>query len=870
MPKHLKYVMLLLCILLWGHAQGQDKPLQVRVSIEARQLSLDSILSRISNQAGVRFSYNSSAIPSGQKIDLSIHDQPLRVVLDSLCLKIGAEYRLMKNVVILKPATQVHVVRKYTISGFVREAETGETLPGATVMVADTAIGTITNSYGFYSLTLPEGMYKTGFSFVGYIPHREQVQLNKDLKLDAELGFNAMQLSGVTIKNSENAELMNRSQMSRIRVNPQSLSAMPEFAGEVGLIKSLQSLPGIKLHSDGSAFFFVRGGNKDQNLILIDEAPVYNPAHLFGYYSVIIPEVAKEIEIYTGDLPLDNGDRLSSVIAVTTREGNLKRLSLEGVLNPFVYRLSAEGPLKKDKSSFFTSFRHSNFGWIIRREAPENDLYMLDVNAKFNVWLNQNNRLYFSFFYGKDNLTNNTNGGFGGIRWHNVAATLRWNHVFGPRLFSNATLYTGNYDYSLFTGDLEWNSSISNLSFKYDLSFYANPDFSLKTGLAQTFHRFNPGNLVLEEPNAFIPQVPEAYATKLALYLSWEHRISERFSYKGGFRIPVWANSGPTLIYQFDTAYQVTDTLVFQKNEQVKTYIGFDPRLSIKYAFTPTASLKWSFGVYHQYLNLISNSISPFTSFEIWLPAGINIKPQRAEMTSLGFYKIFGDGAAELKLESYYKWMHNQIDYEPHASLLLNPFVEGELRFGKARSYGLEFLLRKNSGRFTGWLSYTWSRVLKKTEGLNGGREFPAYYDRPHDLALFMAYRLSPRVTFSANWVYYTGSAITTPSGFYEYNGYQVPWYSGKNNDRLPDYHRLDLALAWMLNKPGNSYRHSLTFAIYNFYNRHNPVSVNFNKMETENENFVVPANLYGTEQIVTTQKFLLGVLPSITYKFSL
>jgi len=866
----LKHIVLLFGFFMIGNLSAQDDVLNQRISLEFQEGMLKDILKEISRQTTIEFTYNSKTVNDNQLQGISVRNESLKTVLDSLSENSGIQYKVVKGQIVLKPSKKKKESSRYTISGFIRDQETGETLPGATVMLASTGAGTISNNYGFYSLTLPKGENRLTYSFVGFTDQQKVVQLTENLQLDLNLIFNSQQLGAVTIETNEQLETIEKSQMSRIKVNPKSLSAMPEFAGEVGLIKSLQSLPGIKTHSDGSAFFFVRGGNKDQNLILIDEAPVYNPAHLFGYYSVIIPDVAKDISIYKGDLPIHKGDRLSSIIDVQTKDGNMKKLQLNGVLNPLMYRFSLEGPIKKDKSSFFMSYRRSNFRWIYHRAAPESDLYLLDVNTKINWKLDKNNRIYYSFFYGADNFNNNLPNNEAGINWYNFTSTLRWNHVFNNRLFSNATFYGSRYFYSILLSGFEWNSTIGNVSLNYDMTYYPHPDLTFKFGTSITNHDFNPGNLVESEEDQFLPSIAKSQASKFVLYMNGEHNLTDRISYRAGLRMPVWNNLGPTTLYQFDTNYQVIDTILYPYDNAIETFVNLDPRMSFKYKLSPTSSLKLSYGIYHQYIHLISNSISPFSSFEIWLPSNSNIKPQRADQLAFGIFKLFRKANIELTSEVYYKWLYQQIDYESHASLMLNPLIEGELRFGKAKSYGFEFLLRKTKGRFTGWLSYTYSRALKQIDGVNNGLEFPAYYDRPHDVSLYFSYHFSEKLNFSANWIYYTGSAITTPISFYNYNNYTVPLYGEKNNSRLPDYHRLDLALSWQINKPERKYQHSFTFAIYNFYNQHNPVSVNFNKIENEDGGFVVPENLYGIEEVLTTQKFLMGIMPSITYKFSI
>ncbi|OQX80272.1 MAG: hypothetical protein B6D61_02275 [Bacteroidetes bacterium 4484_249] len=733
-----------------------------------------------------------------------------------------------------------------------------------------TGTGVITNPYGFYSLSLPEGFYTIEFSYIGYKIEVQEFNLTENIEINVNLGYDLTMLSEVTVIADENIEMLEKSQMSQINLKPQNLNNMPEFAGEVGLIKTLQTLPGIKTHSDGSAFFFVRGGNKDQNLVLIDDAPVFNHAHLFGYYSAINPDVAQDIKVYTGDMPVNEGDRLSSIIDIHTKQGNLNRFEANGMLNPFIYGLSVEGPTIKGKSSFYLSFRHSNFKWLYKARTPNLDLYLYDINAKVNFKLNKNNRIYFTFFHGKDNLMNTNPSESGGISWENFAASIRWNHVFNKKLFSNTSVSAGMYNYYLTLDKTIWNSEIQNVSAKTDFTWYLSPENTVRFGYNLSFYDFNPGNLTYDTTAFYFAKVPKNKSRENVFYLSDEYEITDNLSCKIGFRLPVWTNVGPTTVYLFDDEYNVKDTIAIEKDKRYKSFVNFDPRISFKYKLGENSSIKLSYGIYHQYLQMLSNSISPFSSFEVWLPSGTNIKPQRADLVALGYIKFFKRANLKFTTEVYYKSMKNQIDYEPHANLLLNPLIEGELRFGTARSYGVEFMLKRTKGKLTGWMTYTLSRTLKKINGLNNDKEFPAYYDRPHDFSIYISYQISERTSLSANWIYYTGSAITTPVGFYDYNGYSVPLYGDKNNDRLPDYHRLDLSLNWRLNRKIRRFQHSLSFGIYNVYNRANPVSINFNKVETKEGKFVVPADIYGTNELISTQKYLLGIMPSITYKFKI
>ncbi|MFO7922440.1 MAG: TonB-dependent receptor [Bacteroidales bacterium] len=850
---------------------AQNNILQTRLSLELENATLEEVIKEITSRSGIIFSYNSRLIESDKKTDLSVTREPLENILDKVCQVYDLEYRLVRNQIVLrKPRAGAADKVRVTLSGYIRDKSSAETLPGATIFVKELNTGTITNPYGFFSLSLPPGKYEISFSFVGFQAETRQIMLHESIRKTIELESESRILDEVTIIADDNLENLQKSQSSRIKVNPRFLELLPEFAGENGLIKSLQSMPGIQTHSDGSSFFFVRGGNKDQNLILIDEAPVYNPAHLFGFYSVIIPDVAKSVNIYKADMPIDKAGRLSSVIDVQTRDGNMKRFNLEGVLNPLMYRFSVESPLLREKSSFFTSFRRSNFKWLYRKEAPDSDLHIQDFNAKLNWQINEKNRVYLSLFRGNDNYTAIEEAGKVGVAWHNLTSTARWNHLFNERLFSNATLYASEYNYTLFTGTFPWESGIRDAGLKYDFSWFPDPDLTWRFGFAHTNHDINPGNFsdVNEEISRLIPKVYSGKAYETAVYLNREKRVTDRWAWRAGFRTPFFETRGPAFVFKFDETGNAIDTLTYQDGETISRYLNLDLRLSVRYRLTEHSSLSFSWGTYNQNLHLISNSISPFSSFEIWMPSGKNIKPQRAQQLTAGITSNFPAAGIEMGAEVYNKRMYNQIEYVNHAKLLLNPLLEGELYFGRSHARGMELFVRRTKGRVTGWAGYTLSRIFNRFEGINESRKYPAFYDRPHDISLFLNCQLSRKVIISLNWLYYTGSAITTPTGFYHYDGSLVPIYAEKNNDRLPDYHRLDFSLKWIFGNPSQRYRHSLNFGLYNLYNRLNPVSINFNKVETRDGNYVVPANYYGTNEIMSTQKYLGGIMPSVTYKF--
>lgn len=848
-------------------AYSQDINLEKKISINIKNASPTEVFQEISNKTNIDFSYNSELLKDIKRKDFKLKNKSIKHILRKIKYQYKLSYEIVENQLIIKKFKQ----KKYTISGFIKDQEKGENLIGATVLVSGTRIGTITNSYGFFSLTLPEDIYNIEFSYIGYTKNTQQIILDKNIKLNMDLKYNNQIINQVDVQNNKNLESIENPQMGILKPNIRTISKIPKFMGETGLIQTLQTMPGIKSFSDVSSYFFVRGGNKDQNLILIDEAPIYNPTHLFGFYSIIVPDVIKDIKIYKSDFPVSFDDRLSSVIDIKTKDGNKNKFSVKGALNPLVNRISLEGPISKNKSSFYISYRHSNFSWLYKKSAPELSLYFYDFNTKFNLKISKKDRLYYSLYYGRDNLSNGTNSvSVFSIYWHNIASTLRWNHIFSDKLFSNTTIYGSVYNYNLkFEGGntFAWNSKIANLTIKTDLTHYISSKNTLSYGFSQNFHNFNPGNLVIDSV-ANIPKVESVNSRETCLYINNKYKINNLITYNVGLRLTNWRNYGPTKIYTFNDDYQVKDTIDIDTNKLASSFINIDPRLSLNFKIDSLSSIKVSYGVYHQYIQLLSNSTSPFTSLDVWLPSGTNLLPQSCQQYSLGYIKLFSQLNLSFTTEVYYKKMKNQIDYESHANMLLNPLIEGEIRQGSANSYGVEFFIKRSKGRYTGWINYTYSRIFKTTEGINNNNPYPAYYDRPHDLSIFFSYLLTKQITASFNWMFYTGSAITTPIGFYYYNNTQVPFYGEINNDRLPNYHRLDLSIDYKLNKKKQRFNHNLILSIFNVYNRKNPIAINFNKVKTQNGNYVIPADVYGTNNLVVTEKYLLGIMPSLTYKF--
>jgi len=875
----LLFTSLLMIVASVAFAQNLDK----KISINANNQPLGKVIEQISKKGDILFSFSPQSIPVDKKISVVARNTSLSKIFDMVFTANGIDFILSEKQVILKlhkqetlpkPVEPVKQVRKYTISGYIRDKSAGEAIIGANVYDAATMQGTTSNAYGFYSLSLPMGAYRITNSFMGYTSVTHEVNLNKNIDFTIDLELSAVEMNAVVIISDPDAEAKHLNQTGDIRFSPAVLKQIPGFAGNVDVLKSLQNVPGVLTFGDGSSFYYVRGGNSDQNLLLIDEAPIYNPSHLFGFFSALAPDAIKDVMVYKGDFPANYGGRLSSVVDMRAREGNMKRLGFSGNVGPYTTDLTLEGPILKEKSSFLVSGRISNLNWL---QFPIDDqrsykFNFYDINAKLNVRLNNNNRLFLTAFKGNDdfNRYNNLNTNTFGISWKNIASTLRWNHIFNSRLFSNTTAYISRYNYILdLSKELNtyWTSSISNATIKTDFSWFLNPKNTIKTGFEINGHQINPGKMYFT--NDEIPASLARYqSTEFAFYASNEQQIGQNLMVRYGFRLSRWNDLGPTSVYFFDANHNVIDTVEVAKNTVYQSFLNFEPRISLKYAISENISLHANYNHNVQHLQVLSNSTSPFTSLDVWVPSGPNIKPQTADQFSLGFFSKAFHRQYDFSIEAYYKKLYNQIEYIGHPNLLINQLIEGELRFGDGWSYGIETLLRKNKGKFTGWISYAWSRSMKQIEDVNQGEIFPATYDRPHNFCLTLSYATSKHWSFSSHWMYLTGAPFSSPTGFYYVNGYSVPVYGEKNNDRYPDYHRLDLSVSFALSKPEKRFQHSLMLTIYNAYGRHNPFSINFNKIKDDDENIVVPANLEGDVERIITSMSVAGAIPSLNYTF--
>jgi hypothetical protein len=752
---------------------------------------------------------------------------------------------------------------KVNLSGYVKDAATGEALIGANVAILETGEGTITNTYGYYALSLEPGFYTIIFSYVGYVTETRPLRLGEDMTLQIELKESFQELEEVTVVAEAANSNITSVETGSTQLPIQSIRRIPALLGEVDVIKAIQLLPGVQVTSEGSSGFSVRGGAPDQNLILLDEATVYNASHLLGFFSVFNNDAIKDVKLYKGDIPASSGGRLSSLLDIRMKDGNNRRLSATGGIGTISSRLTLEGPVFTEKVSFLLAGRRTYADIFLPfakdTSVRDNSLYFYDLNGKLNYTINENNRIYFSGYYGKDVFAND----FAGMYFGNRTFTLRWNHLFSKRIFSNFTLVNSHYFYDLGTpaGEIpyfNWLSFLEDYGAKGDFTFYYSPAHTFRFGFSSFLHVIKPGAIRAEDQdnNVTESELSSNQALESGLYFSGESKLGERLAARYGLRYSLFQNIGEATVYSYDDRYEVVDSTSYEKGTIFNHYQGLEPRIALNFLINEKNSVKASYSRTRQYLQLASNSTAG-TPLDIWFPASPNIKPQISDQVSLGYFRNFLDNRMESSMEIYYKKMTNSIDFRDHAQLLLNPRLEGELRIGEATSYGAEFYLKYEISGFSGWISYTYSRTTRDIPEINDGVPYPAPYDKPHDLALVFSYDITPRIGLGANWIYSTGIPFTLPSGRYEILGNILPLYTGRNEYRLPDYHRLDFSLTIRgKEKPDRRWRGEWNFSVYNAYARKNVWTLNF-VQDSENP-----------DQTYAEMTYLFSIIPAITYNF--
>jgi len=766
--------------------------------------------------------------------------------------------------------------QEVTVSGYIKDSDNGESLIGSFVYLSENGASTVTNEYGFYSITVEPGTYTLNGTYLGFKDNVQTIILDKSKTIDIELVADANTLDEVVVTAEEVDRNVKQLQMSVNKLDIKTLTKLPTLLGETEILRGIQLLPGVTSVGEGAAGFNVRGGSIDQNLVLLDEAPVYNSSHLFGFFSVFNPDAVKDVKLYKGGIPARYGGRLSSILDVRMKEGNNKKFEMNGGIGTIFSRLSLEAPIVKDKSSFVIAGRRSYID-VLSRPFLDDDvgapvLNFYDLTAKTNYKFSEKDQVFLSGYFGRDNFSFGESAGF---NWGNQTGTVRWNHLFSDKLFANLTSYYSNYDYQINFGNtdedsFDWNAKIKNFSVKPEFSWFIRPENILRFGGQSIYYVFEPANAISVSNDVTTDiSTSQQYALESNIFVENEITLLKKFQINYGLRLSHFAYLGARNVYEFGEA-----PLGFQRpligieqaesGEVIEDYINLEPRFSLKYDVSGSSSIKASYNRTAQYIHLLSNTTAS-TPVDIWTPATNNIKPSMADQVALGYFQNFADNKYELSAEVYYKKMNNLIDYIDGADLILNEFVEAQILEGDGRAYGTELMLKKPEGKFSGWISYTLARSERQVNGINNNEWYPSRFDQTHNLSTTAFYEINDRLTLGANFVYNTGTPTTFANSGYYQQGYFIPNNDNneRNNVRIPDYHRLDLSLTLDPKKRDRKWKGQWVFGIYNVYSRRNPFSIYFQQ----------DAERVSPGQAVNTQATRLSVIgnfiPSVSYNFT-
>ncbi|MBC8111977.1 MAG: TonB-dependent receptor [Verrucomicrobia bacterium] len=761
---------------------------------------------------------------------------------------------------------------KYTVSGVVREAGTGENMIGATVFVQELNIGTTTNQYGFYSLTLEPGIYHLIFRSFGFQTEKKLVLVETNTKLNVSLVNTDTELEEVVISGETSDRNISSSQMSVERIEMKTIKKMPSLMGETDIIRSIQLLPGVSTVGEGAPGFNVRGGNVDQNLVLLDGAPIFNTSHLFGFFSTFNPDIIRDVTLYKGGIPAQFGGRIASVLDLKFKEGNSKQLSGQGGIGPIASRFCLEGPIKNEKTTFVIAGRGSWADPYLRlipdKNVQNSKAYFYDANFKISHRFNTKNALYLSAYLSRDRFKFPADTAY---EWGNASAVLRWNHLFNDKLFANVTAAFTNYTYGIegtkAANEFEWQAGIVYKNLKTQFTYYPSVRHQLEFGADVIQYSIKNGTLKPLKNSPINPlNLQQDNSLETALFVNEEFKISSRINLSLGIRYSAFFLLGSGEVYQYQSGVPksrttITDTLNFASNELIQTYQGFEPRMALNYVINSEQAVKLSFNRMRQYLHLISNTTA-ITPVDIWKNSNTHLTPQVGDQLAVGYFRNMKDNTYETSVELYYKKLTGIIDYKEGADLILNPTLETELLAGTGKAYGIEMMLRKNKGKLTGWVSYTYARSLRTVAGttfeerINDGNPYPTNFDIPHNLKIFGSVQFTKRTYFSFNFLYNTGRPITYPNARYDIGGVAIPNYISRNQQRIPDYHRMDITLtADGKIKPDRKWQGSWVLAVYNVYGRRNAYSIFFKP------DFGVVPNSYRLS-------VLGSALPSLTYNF--
>lgn len=779
-------------------------------------------------------------------------------------------HRLSVFSILLFVSLAASAQNKYTISGYVKDSLTGENLITATVQIKGSTLGAYTNQYGFFSLSAPQGSYELSVSYIGYQTVTHKLELTSDARINFQLSPVAKEIHEVVIQAERKDNNVTSSEMGKVDLPMEKIKALPVIMGETDVLKTIQLLPGVQGGAEGTSGFYVRGGGPDQNLIMLDEAVVYNSAHLFGFFSVFNSDAILNTTLYKSGMPAEYGGRISSVLDISMKEGNNKTYHASGGIGLIASRLTVEGPIKKDKSSFIVSGRRTYIDvltkpYVNTTKYKGTGYYFYDLNVKTNYRFSDKNQLFLSGYFGRDVFSFNSSSMYIGIPWGNATATLRWNHLFNSKLFMNADVIYNDYNFEI-TGkqdnfQVTLYSGIRDANAKVDFSYFASAHHEIKFGTNYVYHIFLPSNVSGKSGEVeFKPEgIKRKYAHEGAVYIQDKITLGEQFELNAGIRFSLFEQIGPykKLLYGGFSGFP-TDSVVYKNGEPIKTYSGLEPRILFRYSFNRVSSVKASFTINNQYIHLVSNNGTTLPT-DIWVPSSLKVKPQTGTQYSLGYFRNFRNDMFETSVEVYYKKMQNQIEYKEGYTPQPNEDLEESFVFGKGDSKGIELYINKQTGKVTGWIGYTLSYTNRQFPDLNDGKKFPYRYDRRHNTSLVATYKLNSKWSLSGVFVYQTGIAYTLPIGKYFIEGNVITEYGAINSYRLKAYNRLDLSANYE-GKKRKKFQDGWSFSVYNAYNRKNP--------------FFIYNDITGTflndssVSVQAKQVTMFPIIPSVTWNF--
>lgn len=865
----IKSLILFVCLSLTVNLYAQHKSiLESPIQLKRSSGTIGEFLTDLQQTHALNFSYDESILPS-QKFSAHKTTWQLGNFLQKILQRAHLKFEYINGQIIIKKPDNSLVTLHGTITG----KSDGEPLIGATVYVKELGIGTVTNAYGFYSLTFPPGKYTFWYSYIGHHRQKHSLHIEQNQALNIALVSSVDHLGEVTVKatSEEDIESIEAVQMSAHTLEIAQIKSTPMLAGETDVLKSIQFLPGVQNGSEGTASFSVRGGAYDQNLILLDGAPVYNVSHALGFFSTFNVDALNHIQVYKGGIPAKYGGRLSSVVDIRMKEGNTQKFSLHGGIGLVGSRLNVEGPIGKN-ISYMLAGRYGYLGQMgnlaskylkgaipsVGKFGENNEIDFYDLNAKINFKLNKRNKIYLSGFASNDHFFNELAFENNTLDWGNQTGTFRWNHLYNSRLFSNLTLIYSNFDYSYTTRnsiqDFKWQASQQQQAIKLDFDYFASPQHTFNFGLALHRHRFQPGSVHALSDSSSVQSLTldTKKALETAIYISHQYQITSRWSLHYGLRFSTFHNLGDGTQYIYDSHQQLLEEKSFTNNAFMHSYFRLAPRLSSRYLLSATTSIKASYNRTYQYLHLVSNSSIGLPT-DVWLPVDNNISPRFADQVALGYFKEFRQRMYGLSAEVYHKWINEVIDYKDNANIFLNKSIETQIRTGTGKAYGLELLFEKKQGKFKGWVSYTLSKVERKIVGVNNDQTYSPRYDRRHNISLVLSHDLGKRWQISANYSFITGAGITISRGLFDFShGYAFQYYSARNAFKLPDFHQLDIGIK-LKSKQRKKWQGEWIFGVTNAYNRKNPITYYISGFSSK-------------EQV--SQLYLFGLTPSINYNF--